>query len=93
MVLAEVPLAGETDGEERHDRGVDADAKIATVVNDHGGVDVIEADLGVHSVGEVEWERGKEANEVDKSHPFVSAADGEQLMGKTTPCHGLMEEC
>ena len=57
------------------------------------GVDIIEADLGVHSVGEVEWERGKEAEEVDKSHPFVSAADGEELMGKTTPCYSLGEEC
>lgn len=93
MVFADVPLASETDGEERHDRGVDANAEIATIVDNHGGVDIIEADLGVHSVGEVEWERGKEAEEVDKSHPFVSAADGEELMGKTTPCYSLGEEC
>ena len=59
---------------------------------DDGSVQVVEPELREVTVPNPEWHRNCEANDVGPRHPLVSLADGEQLVGETTPsdCLGVV---
>lgn len=50
---------------------------------------IIQTQAGYELVDQPEWNGYNNANEVSERDPFVSATDGEELMGEPTPSDGL----
>lgn len=89
MVLAQVVLGGEADGEVGHDGRVDSDAEVRGEVEEDRGVDHVESDLRELAVQEVEWQRSDESKENGQRTPLVTASDREEFVWHPAPRDGL----
>jgi hypothetical protein len=81
VTLSEPPLGHEAEQEIHEDGGVDADEEVAHVPADDGQIDVSPENVGSVSVDDPEGEGDGETNEVGKRDPFVSLADGDEVLG------------